>query len=79
MKLYTLQLNMEMNYIEKCWRNDIGDYITKLHHKNTRHNTDEYHEELKYFGIFMMLVILDITKTNHLTIREHHRLEEWKE
>ena len=33
----------------------IGDYVNKLHHKNTKHNTAKFHEEHKYFANVFMI------------------------
>ena len=42
-------------YIEAVWNSRIGDYVNTLHHKNTKHNTDKFHEEHKYFANVFMI------------------------
>ena len=53
--IYVTTNNGEEYFIEGVWNSDIEDYISKLHHKNTKFNRDKYHEELKYFANIFMI------------------------
>ena len=53
--IYVTTHNGEEYFIESVYNGRIKDYISKLHHKNTKHNKDEYHEELKYFANIFMI------------------------
>lgn len=53
--IYITTYNDEEFYIESDYNEGIKDFTSRLYHKNTKHNTDQYHEETKYFANIFMI------------------------